>query len=335
MGHRANLILIDQGRYDLFYTHWGALTLPQDLFWGPEHAEQHIRLQEVVEEEQWLDNIWAEGGCVMDLDRRVLLLFGGEDVYYEVPLRRVWLDLSRRLWEGWDVRWAHRGVVDMAAHVDYPIDRVIADPIASDEQSHPPLRPLRDGECTCVASIRRPNGRLHLYPLSKGARGYLAVGPDLLAARDAAAGMDRLDLGEWTTSFPSNGFHIDVPRKQVRFWRNTAVADSGRSIQERWTEWDVQWDQDAFEVQMELAGPDLLWPMPPRRALEDRIVTLLTAPPAESMVNFIAKLMQDFQAQGESVDVNPSAQREARFVLDADTRRRILSQLLGSDVDAR
>jgi hypothetical protein len=38
MGHRANLIVVRDGRYDLRYSHWAAKMLPRDLFWGPQHA---------------------------------------------------------------------------------------------------------------------------------------------------------------------------------------------------------------------------------------------------------------------------------------------------------
>lgn len=44
MGSRANLIVVDRGRYSMYYSHWGAQDLPSDLFWGPDHAIAHIRV---------------------------------------------------------------------------------------------------------------------------------------------------------------------------------------------------------------------------------------------------------------------------------------------------
>lgn len=77
MGQRANLILVEGREYQLFYSHWCANTLPRDLFWGPEHAVAFIRIQRAVDDSGWLDEVWAEGGAVVDLDRKHFLLYGG------------------------------------------------------------------------------------------------------------------------------------------------------------------------------------------------------------------------------------------------------------------
>ena len=86
MGQRANLILVEKGKYQLFYSHWCANTLPRDLFWGPDHAQAFIRIQRPVGDSGWLDDVWAEGGAILDIDRKCLLLYGGEDILYDVPL---------------------------------------------------------------------------------------------------------------------------------------------------------------------------------------------------------------------------------------------------------
>ena len=91
MGHRANLIVVRAGGYDLYYSHWAANTLPRDLFWGPAHALAFARAQRPADD--WLDDVWAEGGAVIDPGARVLRLFGGEDLASDVPLRRLYLRL--------------------------------------------------------------------------------------------------------------------------------------------------------------------------------------------------------------------------------------------------
>ena len=45
MGHRANLVIVTENGYELYYDHWLANTLPFQVFWGPEHALKLIRLQ--------------------------------------------------------------------------------------------------------------------------------------------------------------------------------------------------------------------------------------------------------------------------------------------------
>ena len=43
MGHRATYAIRESGTIELFYSHWGALSVPVDIFWGPEEAEAFIR----------------------------------------------------------------------------------------------------------------------------------------------------------------------------------------------------------------------------------------------------------------------------------------------------
>src|SRR3974377_1344796 len=110
MGQRANLVLVENGSHQLFYSHWCANTLPRDLFWGPEHAVAFVRMQREGDESGWLDEVWAGGGAVVDIDKQTLLLFGGEDILYDVPLRRVYLECLARAWNTWTVQWAHEGI---------------------------------------------------------------------------------------------------------------------------------------------------------------------------------------------------------------------------------
>ena len=51
MGQRANLIIVQYGEYELFYSHWAANTLTSDLFWSPELATAFIQMQQQVDKE--------------------------------------------------------------------------------------------------------------------------------------------------------------------------------------------------------------------------------------------------------------------------------------------
>ncbi|SEU27944.1 hypothetical protein SAMN03159358_4640 [Paenibacillus sp. NFR01] len=49
MGQRANLIIVKNGAYDLYYSHWCANTLPEDIFWGERYAIPFIEQQRAVD----------------------------------------------------------------------------------------------------------------------------------------------------------------------------------------------------------------------------------------------------------------------------------------------
>jgi len=104
MGQRANLIVGQQGRWRLYYDHWCANRLDVELFWGPEPARRFIEQFDAVDESRWLDEVWCEGAAVPDLDDRVLVFFGGEDIIGDITLRRTHLSLMRDMWPGWQIK---------------------------------------------------------------------------------------------------------------------------------------------------------------------------------------------------------------------------------------
>jgi hypothetical protein len=88
VGQRANLVSRNHGGWTLHYSHWAANRLDVELFWGPEHAREFIESQTQVNRDDWLDTNWCEGAALLDTDERTLLWWGGEDILYDVPLRR-------------------------------------------------------------------------------------------------------------------------------------------------------------------------------------------------------------------------------------------------------
>jgi len=217
MGQRANLIIVEHGRHRLYYNHWCANRLDCDLFWGPDHAAAFVRLQDEVGDDKWLDDIWAEGGAVLDRDRSVLLFFGGEDVLRDVPLRRLYLELVGRVWKGWRIQWAFSGIVDLADYVGYPRERVIAKVL--DDRRPTSLTPPENPAWTdIVGNFRLEDGRLCLCPLAGEADRYLQCGSELVEWCRRENARAHLDLAVSTETFPSGGFHVDVPSRSVGFW---------------------------------------------------------------------------------------------------------------------
>src|SRR5688572_33088903 len=114
MGHRANLIVIDGGQRELYYSHWAANRLDCDLFWGPAIATAFARRQRSeADGAELLDEVWAEGGAIIDHATRTLCWYGGQRASYDIPYRRVLLRMMRELWPGWTVRWAAQGIFDL------------------------------------------------------------------------------------------------------------------------------------------------------------------------------------------------------------------------------
>jgi hypothetical protein len=115
VGSRANYVILRDRRLDIRYHHWGAASVPQDLFWGPDASLAFIRSLEL--NETLMDDIWCEGSALVDLDHQALCLWGGDELLSSIPLRRLYPRMLQQTWPGWQVSWANGGVVDIARRV--------------------------------------------------------------------------------------------------------------------------------------------------------------------------------------------------------------------------
>ena len=322
MGQRANLLIVEEGQYQLFYSHWCANTLTRDLFWGPEHAVKFIRMQREVDESSWLDEVWAEGAAVVDLDNQVLLLFGGEDVPYDVPLRRVYLDCLRRVWKAWDVRWAHEGIASIADYVGYPRSKVLTQ---SKDKAVCSLAPPEERSwIDIVASIQWASDRVRFYPLAGDPEAYLSCGPSLLHSPEAEDGLERLPLGEWVEGFPTGGFHIELSSQTVEFWTARDAPDVLSPMTQYWPDWVVRWHKDAFEFQADRSKGLLQFPAHSRVSLEKQLSKLVEA--GRSGADTVREVAALNPTEAKTVEINPWALRDDRLELPVDVRRRILSR---------
>jgi hypothetical protein len=113
MGHRANYAIVEAGSVALYYSHWGAKTVPADVFWGPSSTESFIRANPLSDE--LMDSTWAEGGIALDKNRRRALFFGDGELLDSPEMWSLFLSLAGRVWEreGWTLE-AGRNQGDMA-----------------------------------------------------------------------------------------------------------------------------------------------------------------------------------------------------------------------------
>lgn len=126
MGHRANLAIVTPDGYDLFFDRWCAPTFPYELCEGPSHAMEFIQRKKQVDPVNgWLDTIWAEGGVVIDPIKK-RLLFYSDDLDCCANDRRVLFRRVQNAWEGWVIRWADNGIIDMAEYLGVAQEVVIA-----------------------------------------------------------------------------------------------------------------------------------------------------------------------------------------------------------------
>lgn len=124
MGHRANLVLVENKKYKIYYTHWKAQETPNILAQGLDFCEKYFK---EFDENSWLmDNVFAEGGLLIDKDNKKILIFGGGDIGYTPVLQRLYCKHIVKIWKGWNAQWCSKGNVDFAEYLGIMEDRILA-----------------------------------------------------------------------------------------------------------------------------------------------------------------------------------------------------------------
>lgn len=335
MGQRANLIVVENNRYTLFYDHWAANSLDSYLFWGPEQAVTYIREHEKSGEDWWLDTVWCEGGAVVDLDNKVLLFFGGEDSEYEVPLRRMYFQLLPYLWPGYELRWTHRGIIDLANYVGYDTDKV-----TDKDHIHSPTKEAlvaaferdREDDLEGVLSIRK-NDTLMLYPIYGFVDGneLLFVGEGLIdfAARQKGHTSYRYpDLSKETyTQFAKTGIHLDADQKKLSYWTASPSTTSNELLQPFWNGWEINYWGDDYAAQELLTGNKLAFPIVEESLVLEQIRNIVCRPYRRGD-GFAKELFEKLSAEGKKVEVNPAIYATSLFDMPVTLREQIFDQVV-------
>ncbi len=151
MGHRANFVVIRDGRASAYYDQWAALGCIGFFSAGPDvAAEEASQLERTDGLMNWS---YAEGGYLIDFDTKEAIVFGltidpeefadpdGEvDVQLleaSAPFAEGGLAYLKHIapsWAGWKLAWDERGVDAFAAHLR---KRAIAG-VGVEPDSHPP-----------------------------------------------------------------------------------------------------------------------------------------------------------------------------------------------------
>lgn len=236
MGNRANFVVVEDHDWRLHYAHWTGCRMLDALIGGPELALRYVNSLRRCPKTEWVDPTWADGGALIDLDRRRLLFFGDE-LMLTMTERRAMLHVLGAVWPGYAVGWAYDGPAELARYVGaefrtYPWPKC------------PTTKRAADRTTLCqVVSVVDPGGRLRLWPL-----GWTVSqawhGPALLD-KLPGRGLTRLRLH----TLPEGGVHVDVGRKTVGQWHTADNMGICSELPDRWPGWGTESWGDSFEEQ--------------------------------------------------------------------------------------
>ncbi|MFB7470286.1 hypothetical protein [Kitasatospora sp. NPDC056184] len=261
MADRANFVVVrESGAYELSLSRFGAVGIDLDLLAGPTATLAMVRRLGV--DDWWLDDVLCQGAALIDLGRRVLLLFAREGPSTGLRHRAATLELLRRAWAGWEVRWAYDGNADLRTYLgldpepvrDREVGTLAGEALAPEDEdlAHPePLVSVvtvgSDG-CHVVANTGD-------HPVQEGPAllDRLAGAPEHGVCRVAAEA----------------GVHVDPLRRRVGWW-TLGASPEAYDMPKRWPGWTVEFWQDRWEEHVRVAaGRFRPPPVDPERALAE------------------------------------------------------------------
>lgn len=256
MGARANYLVVRDGAWRLFYSHWGANGIECDLLAGPDAADRFITAQREVTGDPggWLDDVWCEGAALVDHDRRLLLWFGVhlDDYAY----RSATLAVLGRTWPGWRVEWAYDGLADLAAHVGMDRSAVRVDP---DPDDPAPVDP-DDGVVECLVTVADGGTRRAYAVWNTDAAEIIDHGERVLGMLPDAARVTACP------ATPMSGVHLDTSARTAAVWTITLLNGALARTEAGWPGWTWEFWADRYEHHRAAAGGGVTLPEPDLRA---------------------------------------------------------------------
>jgi hypothetical protein len=247
MGNRANFVIVENHDWRLYYSHWAGCRMLDALIGGPEMALRFAHSLRLCAKDEWTDALWADGGAVVDLDRRRVLFFGDE-LMVEMQERRAMMTALAEVWPGYAIGWAYDGTAEIAGYVGAQLP-----PISWDRR--PTVKLARDRNALChLVSVVDATGQVRLWPLwwhlSKA-----WLGPELLDMLPGR-GVKRLALNK----IPEGGVHVDVSAKMVGAWQTADTLGIFQALPDIWCGWQTECWEDRFEEQVARCGGALRVP---------------------------------------------------------------------------
>lgn len=358
MGARANYVLIEGGAISIYYSHWGAMSVPAVVIDGPDATIAYIR--ELGPHAGLMEDNWAEGGILLDVDRRELLFFGGANIAFSPPLQRIFLRIMRHVWQGWSVVWAGREIFDIAS---YP---GVADFLEIDPASligyHEPetdqpyseakiFNPHENPWVYTVITVTWEDGQVGDYTFDSALDGYLLFGPnllDILSEREPDALPCEESSGEIVyydapDQGPREGAHINTGTRAIWVMHDAPLYSANPDhIKQIWPGWSVNEHYEGLGRQVALSGRNPALVAAPYDQVERELIGDLMhghSDDDDSISRLIAQALADDSSGQSSLDNELAHPTHLPPLLPAAARRayltHLLQQALRDDANAR
>ncbi|MFJ3907947.1 hypothetical protein [Streptomyces vinaceus] len=253
MANRAVFVLCGPGGHTRHRSSYGAVGLDLDLLAGPDTVLPFLAGH--VREDDWYPDDMVEAGVLADREHRLLLVFAWEGPIASPRTRAATLELLRRAWPGWEVRWLYDGQSGLRAHLGLPAQE-------AESAVYPcPVLDVDDEE------LDEPDPLVAVVTVG-GDRCHVLAAVEDHPVEEGPALLDRLrgapDHGSHRL-YADGGVHVDPRRRRVGWWLTAARAHA-RDVAARRPGWTVEFWEDRWTEHVRAAGGRFAPPVPDRAA---------------------------------------------------------------------
>lgn len=276
LGNRANYVIIENRHAHIFFSRWGALDIPSVMLSGAEATLAYMR--QLTPIDSLLNNVWAEGGILLDVDTHHALFWGGDSIALHPYLRRPLLAVLPLLWPGWSINWALFGVADLARGIGWEVSQILEDEfddaafltgsgaVITETQLLDSLKV--DGSGT-ILTIRKKTGEVGDYLFSVDEHFYepgehrfsampyqiLSLGSQLLTTLHTQPTISLPKEG--SEQEPLRGAYIDEETQTIWVWENNTLDPRYlEALARRWPGWQAHGHVDGLVRHVILSGRD-------------------------------------------------------------------------------
>lgn len=258
MGCRGSFVIRENGINTYLYDRYFAAGILPDLLYGLNSTLDMF--SRAREDETILDEVWGEGGVIVDLDAKVMMFWGSDILLDNVPLIPYMIDFMETVtWQGWNVCHGKWGMLSMAKYLGiakYPA--TIQKPSKKSRESHfnwwldaDKNSTKYDEEEETVISYKKSDGSLLHYTVAEELDTTLRLGEDIfkiLKDRKTVFLPHQRDVYDC--------LYIDKKNKTIHIFWGYPLNDN--SLIDRldiyWSGWEIKWIDDGYLGYLKLIG---------------------------------------------------------------------------------
>lgn len=231
MGNRANYILKTKESLEIYYTHWRAINVAQDLALG---KKEFVKLVKEFDKAEFLLNEpWIEA-CVLINFPEKKLTFWETDTLFETSVREEYLKQLKKTWAGWKIQFAENEMygIESELKIEYISNQEINLEFVTTEN----LSDLenRENYFSCLVVIKENNQYFTKY-VNGGRDDQLAlIGEPVI---DLLKQMQNRKLKKENSDDFYSCLMIDLDNNKL--WVNQSITGLKDKLQSLWKNWEI------------------------------------------------------------------------------------------------